>query len=51
MFSADNQQERLSVLSPDYIVGLVDGEGYFSVTVRIDTSKTYESHRFIWFSG
>lgn len=42
---ADNQQERLLMLSPDYIVGLVDGEGYFSVTARIDTSKTYRSLR------
>ena len=31
--SADNQQERL--LSADYIVGLVDGEGYFSISPRI----------------
>ena len=45
MIGADNQQERLLVLSPDYIVGLVDGEGYFSVTARIDTSKPYESLR------
>ena len=43
---ADNQQERLlSQLLPDYIVGLVDGEGYFSVTARIDKSKSYESLR------
>lgn len=31
--SADNQQERLRI-SPEYIVGLVDGEGYFSVSTR-----------------
>ena len=42
---AENQQERLSTLSPDYIVGLVDGEGYFSVTARIDKSKPYRSRR------
>lgn len=42
---ADNQQERLPKLSPDYIVGLVDGEGYFSVTARIDRTKPYESLR------
>jgi len=43
--SAENQQERLSVLSPDYIVGLVDGEGYFSVNAAIDKSKNYLSRR------
>lgn len=43
--SAENQQERLLDLSPDYIVGLVDGEGYFSVSVGIDRSKSYKSLR------
>jgi len=38
--SADNQQERL--LTPDYIVGLVDGEGYFSVT------PTYRNYGNYW---
>ena len=34
--SADNQQERLLMqLDPNYVVGLVDGEGYFSVQARI----------------
>lgn len=33
--SADNQQERLLEISSDYIVGLVDGEGYFSTSPRI----------------
>jgi hypothetical protein len=32
--SAGNQQERLPEISPDYIVGLVDGEGYFSISPR-----------------
>ncbi len=41
---ADNQQERLP-LSPDYVVGLIDGEGYFSVSASIDTSKNYVSRR------
>lgn len=44
--SADNQQGRLNVnLSPDYIVGLVDGEGYFSVTAAMEHYKTYSAHR------
>jgi len=43
--SADNQQERLPTLTPDYVVGLIDGEGYFSVTVSQDMSKTYKSLR------
>ena len=43
--SADNQQERLPELTPDYVVGLVDGEGYFSVSVSRDLSKTYKSLR------
>ena len=41
---ADNQQERL-LMSSDYVVGLIDGEGYFSVTARIDRSKSYQSFR------
>ena len=43
--SAGNQQERLLKLTPDYVVGLVDGEGYFSVSVSRDLSKTYKSLR------
>ena len=43
--SAGNQQERLPKLKPDYVVGLVDGEGYFSVSVTRDLSKTYKSLR------
>ena len=43
--SADNQQERLPELTPDYVVGLIDGEGYFSVSVSRDLSKTYKSLR------
>ena len=43
--SAENQQGRLKEkLSPDYIVGLVDGEGYFSVTACIEHYKTYSAH-------
>ena len=45
--SADNQQERFlmhSELTPDYVRGLVDGEGYFSVNARIEDRKTYRSH-------
>ena len=45
--SAGNQQERLPKLTPDYVVGLVDGEGYFSVSVSRDLSKTYKSLR-VW---
>jgi len=45
VFSAENQQERLPKLLPDYIVGLVDGEGYFSVSATIDRSKNYLSRR------
>ena len=46
MPSADNQQGRLDEkLTPDYLVGLVDGEGYFSVSVFIDHSKNYLSRR------
>ena len=44
---ADNQQERFLELypfSPDYIVGLVDGEGYFSVSAKIDIRKSYKAH-------
>ena len=43
--SADNQQERLLKLSADYVVALIDGEGYFSVSVTIDKSKNYLSRR------
>ena len=43
--SAGNQQERLPELTPDYVVGIVDGEGYFSVSVSQDLSKTYKSLR------
>ena len=43
--SAGNQQERLVEFTPDYIVGLVDGEGYFSVIVSRDLSKNYKSLR------
>ena len=43
--SADNQQERLPKLTSDYVVGLVDGEGYFSVSVSRDLSKNYKSLR------
>jgi hypothetical protein len=32
--SAGNQQERLPDISTDYIVGIVDGEGYFSISPR-----------------
>ena len=43
---ADNQQERLKdvKLTPDYIVGLTDGEGYFSVSVTIDRSQGWNCH-------
>ena len=45
MSSADNQQGRLNEkLTPDYIIGLVDGEGYFSVSATIDKSQGYNSH-------
>ena len=43
--SAENQQERLPKLSSDYIIALVDGEGYFSVSATIDKSKNYISRR------
>ena len=43
--SADNQQERLLELTPDYVVGIIDGEGYFSVSVSQDLSKKYKSLR------
>lgn len=43
--SADNQQERLPKLKPDYVVGLVDGEGYFSVSASQDLSKNCKSLR------
>jgi hypothetical protein len=42
---ADNQQERLNVkLNPDYIVGLADGEGYFSASATIDRSQGWNCH-------
>lgn len=43
--SADNQQERLQKLSADYVVALIDGEGYFSVSMFVDKSKNYISRR------
>src|SRR3989344_426108 len=43
--SADNQQGRLSEkLTPDYIVGIVDGEGYFSVSAIVDRSQGYDNY-------
>lgn len=43
--NADNQQGRLNVkLTPDYIVGLTDGEGYFSVSAVIDKSAGWNCH-------
>ena len=43
--NADNQQGRLNVkLTPDYIVGLTDGEGYFSVSAVIDRSAGWNCH-------
>ena len=40
--SADNQQERLLVkLDPNYIIGLVDGEGYFSIHARRRKQKNW----------
>ena len=42
---ADNQQGRLSgELTPDYIVGIVDGEGYFSVSAIISKSYGWNCH-------
>ncbi len=41
VFSAENQQERF--LTPEYIVGLVDGEGYFSVSPVYGEYKNYSS--------
>ena len=42
---AENQQGRLNVkLTPDYVVGLVDGEGYFSVSALIDRSAGWNCH-------
>ena len=41
VFSAENQQERL--LTPEYIVGLVDGEGYFSISPVYGVYKNYSS--------
>ena len=31
-------------LTPDYIVGLVDGEGYFSVSALVDRSQGWNCH-------
>ena len=43
--NADNQQGRLNVkLTPDYIVGLADGEGYFSVSAYVDHSQGWNCH-------
>ncbi len=44
--SADNQQGRLKgvKLIPDYVVGLIDSEGYFSVSVTIDKSQGWNCH-------
>ena len=43
--SADNQQGRLNVkLTPDYIVGLADGEGYFSVSAMISKPYGWRCH-------
>ncbi len=43
--NAENQQERLNVkLTPDYVVGLADGEGYFSVSTTIDRSQGWNCH-------
>ena len=40
--SADNQQERfLRQLEPNYIVGLVDGEGYFSIYASRSRQKNW----------
>ena len=43
---ADNQQERFLVhpFTSEYVVGLVDGEGYFSVTAKIRERKNYRAH-------
>src|SRR5882762_1406842 len=38
MLGADNQQERLKAIG--WIVGFVDGEGCFSVTIQIATTST-----------
>ena len=43
--SADNQQGRLSEkLTSDYIVGIVDGEGYFSVSAIVSRSYGWKCH-------
>ncbi len=45
MPSADNQQGRLNEkLTPEYIVGVVDGEGYFSVSATVNRSQGYDLH-------
>ncbi len=45
VLSAANQQERLlirqKIMNPNYIVGLVDGEGYFSVSIDRRKYPTY----------
>jgi hypothetical protein len=41
---ADNQQGRpKGLLTPDYVVGFVDGEGCFSVSIRPHPTVTYGS--------
>ena len=43
--SADNQQGRLSEkLTSDYIVGIADGEGYFSVSAIVSRSYGWKCH-------
>lgn len=43
--SADNQQGRLKEkLNPEYIVGLADGEGYFSVSAIVSKSYGWNCH-------
>ena len=40
---ADNQQGRPQGLHPDYVVGFVDGEGCFSVSIRSHPTVKYGS--------
>ena len=44
--SAENQQGRLKdvKLTPEYVVGLTDSEGYFSVSAVIDKSQGWKCH-------
>jgi len=43
--SADNQQERFLIqLDPSYVIGLIDGEGYFSISARLRKQKTWALH-------